>query len=217
VAAKLDGYLQLAAVTHPTPLLIWLPTPAREAHAREHLAQALRRLERPDLVPIATTTPAVAPAVNPVARPARVPGDDDAGELGWLPITLERRLPDHGRPHHAAGGRAGNATGPRCDLAELAARWPAAPGQSHAELVAPDHIRARTRTVELPAPDPVPPAPTPTTPAPTTPGPNPHAPLRPLNPHGAADRAADGAADGAADRAVRPAATGHGHPGWRRT
>ena len=35
LAAKLDGYAQLAAATHPTPVLIWLPSPRREAHARE--------------------------------------------------------------------------------------------------------------------------------------------------------------------------------------
>ena len=57
LAAKLDRYAQLAAATHPTPVLFWLPSPRREAHAREHLTRALRQLERPDLVPVATTTP----------------------------------------------------------------------------------------------------------------------------------------------------------------
>jgi hypothetical protein len=50
LAAKLPGYLQLAHATGiRTPLLVWLPTPAREAAARQVLAGSA--------LPVATTTP----------------------------------------------------------------------------------------------------------------------------------------------------------------
>ena len=52
VAAKLAGYAALAAATSiTTPLLVWLPTPRREAGARTALHRAWRHLDRPSRRP----------------------------------------------------------------------------------------------------------------------------------------------------------------------
>jgi len=77
LAGKLHDYQQLAAATGiTTPVLFWLPSPAREHHARDTLAAALTGLDRPRLVPVATTaaTPDIGAADSPAA--AR-----------WLPLT----------------------------------------------------------------------------------------------------------------------------------
>jgi hypothetical protein len=64
LAAKLPGYLQLAQASElATPLLLWLPTPAREAATRQALAGSS--------LPVATATP----------HPDHTP----AGPL-WLPL-----------------------------------------------------------------------------------------------------------------------------------
>jgi hypothetical protein len=64
LAGKLPGYLELAHATGiRTPLLLWLPTPAREAAARQALAGAS--------LPVVTATP----------HPDHTP----AGLL-WLPL-----------------------------------------------------------------------------------------------------------------------------------
>jgi len=64
LAAKLPGYLELAHATGiSTPLLLWLPSPAREAAARQALAGSS--------LPVATATP----------HPDHTP----AGPL-WLPL-----------------------------------------------------------------------------------------------------------------------------------
>lgn len=58
LAAKLADYYRLAGATAiTTPLLVALPTRARETSARVALAQALAGLEHPELVPTATATP----------------------------------------------------------------------------------------------------------------------------------------------------------------
>ncbi|MHB1927828.1 MAG: replication-relaxation family protein [Acidimicrobiales bacterium] len=95
VEAKLAGYAELAAATGiATPVLIWAPTPAREASLR-------RALGRP-AVPVATAATATSPA-GPVWLPAdsrgprlrlaqlAVPGDR-------RPIPSASRLPPAGRP-----------------------------------------------------------------------------------------------------------------------
>lgn len=72
LAAKLPGYHDLARSTAGTlPVLFWLPSPHREAHARRVLHEARCRLDQPDLVPIATASPH--------------PSPDPAGPV-WLPI-----------------------------------------------------------------------------------------------------------------------------------
>ena len=64
LAAKLPGYLQLAQASEiATPLLLWLPTPAREAATRQALAGSS--------LPVATATPD--------------PDHTPAGPL-WLPL-----------------------------------------------------------------------------------------------------------------------------------
>jgi Replication-relaxation len=64
LAAKLPGYLQLAQASQiATPLLVWLPTPTREAAARQALAASS--------LPVATATPD--------------PDQTPAGPL-WLPL-----------------------------------------------------------------------------------------------------------------------------------
>jgi Replication-relaxation len=64
LAAKLPGYLQLAQASEiATPLLVWLPTPARETTARQALGGSS--------LPVATATP----------HPDQTP----AGPL-WLPL-----------------------------------------------------------------------------------------------------------------------------------
>jgi hypothetical protein len=68
VAGKLPGYLALAQATGiRTPLLLWLPTPAREAATRQALAGSS--------LPIATATPK--------------PDHSPAGPL-WLPLQTNR-------------------------------------------------------------------------------------------------------------------------------
>lgn len=57
LAAKLPRYEQLATATGiTTPILIWLPTAAREATARRALTETLRGIDRPQRVPVATTS-----------------------------------------------------------------------------------------------------------------------------------------------------------------
>jgi hypothetical protein len=69
LAAKLPGYLQLAQASQlATPLLFWLPTPAREAAARQALSGSS--------LPVATATP----------HPDHTP----AGPL-WLPLHTSGR------------------------------------------------------------------------------------------------------------------------------
>jgi hypothetical protein len=69
LAAKLPGYLQLAQASEiATPLLLWLPTPAREAAARQALAGSS--------LPVATAT----------SHPDQTP----AGPL-WLPLHTSGR------------------------------------------------------------------------------------------------------------------------------
>jgi hypothetical protein len=69
LAAKLPGYLQLAQASEiATPLLWWLPTPAREAAARQALSGSS--------LPVATATP----------HPDHTP----AGPL-WLPLHTSGR------------------------------------------------------------------------------------------------------------------------------
>ncbi|MCI2420060.1 replication-relaxation family protein [Saccharopolyspora sp. K220] len=80
--AKLPGYTSLATTTRiVTPLLAVFATPAREAHARRHLAEHLRTDPRRHELPIATTT----------AEHLRTAGSP-ADEV-WLPL------------HHAEAGR----------------------------------------------------------------------------------------------------------------
>jgi protein involved in plasmid replication-relaxation len=116
LAGKLDRYAHLAAATRPRPILIWLPTPAREAHARQRLTRALQTVG-PGLVPVATSTAAIAALPRPDLA---THGDSAAGmapgpaDQVWLPL-----------PVPPGTGRIG--------LAELARIWPASPGHTLAD------------------------------------------------------------------------------------
>src|SRR5262249_10499807 len=59
---KLHAYHQLATSTGLTvPVLFWFPTTSRETNARRALTQALRELDRPGSVPVATTAADLTP------------------------------------------------------------------------------------------------------------------------------------------------------------
>ncbi|MBF6175198.1 replication-relaxation family protein [Nocardia blacklockiae] len=95
LSRKLDGYANLAAATGiTTPLLIWLPTGAREVTARATLAATAAGLEHPDTVPIATAAADHTPATGPA-------------ETVWLPLH-----PPPARPGH------------RITLTHLTTAWP---------------------------------------------------------------------------------------------
>ncbi|RLK61932.1 replication-relaxation family protein [Actinokineospora cianjurensis] len=95
LAAKLHDYHRLAVSTGIiTPLLLWLPTAHREANVRRALADAHATLPRPELVPLATSSP---------QQPAT--SDDPAADR-WLPL-----------PASVSSSR-------RVRLAEFASKWP---------------------------------------------------------------------------------------------
>ncbi|WP_410660931.1 replication-relaxation family protein [Amycolatopsis sp. lyj-112] len=57
LAGKLARYERLADTTGiTTPVLVWMPSAAREANARKALTEALRALDRPARVPVATSS-----------------------------------------------------------------------------------------------------------------------------------------------------------------
>lgn len=91
LAAKLPGYHDLARSAAATiPVLFWLPSLDREAHARRTLHHAQRGLDRPALVPLATASPE--PACDP-AGPVWLPIDDPRGDR--RPLTaLAAHWPD---------------------------------------------------------------------------------------------------------------------------
>ncbi len=116
VAGKLTGYQRLAAATGiPTPVLFWLPTPTREAHARTALAAVLRGLDRPDLVPVATTSSIPDLVTSGADYDAWYPrgwtAPDSPAGARWLPLT----------PTATPGGPD---TVARVRLAQLAQIWP---------------------------------------------------------------------------------------------
>ncbi|MFD8493355.1 replication-relaxation family protein [Amycolatopsis sp. NPDC059657] len=76
LAAKLPRYHRLADSTGiTTPVLFWFPTAQRETSACRALGDALRALDHPDLVPVATTNADASP--NPV----------DLTLARWLPLN----------------------------------------------------------------------------------------------------------------------------------
>ncbi|WP_312867681.1 replication-relaxation family protein [Amycolatopsis pithecellobii] len=80
LAGKLARYERLADATGiTTPLLVWLPSAAREANTRRVLAEALRGLDRPARVPVATTNgEATGDPLDMAARRWRRVGASDA-------------------------------------------------------------------------------------------------------------------------------------------
>lgn len=125
LSSKLHGYEKLAAATGiSTPVLMWLPTNRRETTTRGALTNKLAQLDRPTLVPIATSAPDVAGERNPAAAK-------------WLPIPT------------SAIRRSG-----RLRLAELAQLWPQAipPTAAQASVPAREAPAALTAPEPLPPP-----------------------------------------------------------------
>ncbi|WP_261556282.1 replication-relaxation family protein, partial [Frankia tisae] len=109
LTAKLADYHQLAAATRiATPVLLWTPTARREARIREAMTHALREVDRPELVPVATT-----------AADLTLPDDHlDPTQARWLPLTATRpgRLGLHqlpAVPPHLRPALSGDAAGRR--------------------------------------------------------------------------------------------------------
>ena len=100
VAAKLAGYAELAAATRiSTPVLIWAPTPDREASLR-------RALGRP-AVPVATAAPATPATATSPAGPVWLPAESRGPRLRLAqlaypgdrrPSPSASRVPPAGRP-----------------------------------------------------------------------------------------------------------------------
>jgi hypothetical protein len=88
------GYERLAAATGIiTPVLVWLPPGRRETSAQKAFTTALHRLDRPDLVPVATTSPNAATdptqRLNPaVARWAPVASRQDHERIALSDLTI---------------------------------------------------------------------------------------------------------------------------------
>lgn len=132
LGTKLAGYGELAAATGiTTPVLFWLPTARREAHARKALREFWRGLEDPTTVPVAT---AAADLLDPDAA------QHSPADPVWLPL----------------GPAAAGATSGRLSLAELAARWPAPPAPTPQPGTPGPRVPSRGWGV-LPPPDPMPP------------------------------------------------------------
>ncbi|ONH25223.1 replication-relaxation family protein [Pseudofrankia asymbiotica] len=115
LALKIGDYGRLATATRiSTPVLFWFPTAERETNARQVLATALRGLDQPDMVPVATTAATLAPADAQL----------DPTLPRWLPLTSTRahrlrldqltRAWPRLRPPDPVDGRTGDtAAGPR--------------------------------------------------------------------------------------------------------
>ncbi len=147
---KLAGYHALAAATGiRTPVLIWLSSTRREITARHALAAALARLERPGLVPVATSAADLTSAqAGPLGAERRSGVADSPAGARWLPLAPAP---------HTAGTR------DRLRLAALAELWPAA--LVHRPTSAAGHDDDAEDRVgddrRAPAPPPMPPTSTP--------------------------------------------------------
>ncbi|WIV57961.1 replication-relaxation family protein [Amycolatopsis nalaikhensis] len=132
LARKLADYEKLATATGiTTPVLVWLPTNRREITARRAFADALSQLDRPALVPLATSA----------ADMAGVAGENNPAVARWLPI---------GGPSPRRPGR--------LRLAELAQLWPHFDTPTPAP---PAIAADQSGPAELLAPNPLPPKPHP--------------------------------------------------------
>lgn len=92
LATKLTSYHHLATTTNIiTPILVWLPTTRRETGARRALATALRALDHPHLIPLATTSsdlPDPVRALDPTAaRWLPIGPPCDPGRLRLIDLT----------------------------------------------------------------------------------------------------------------------------------
>jgi hypothetical protein len=167
LAGKVARYARLAGATGaPTPVLLWLPGTRRETSARETLARALHRLDRPDLVPLATTAPfdghgprnntaqadpelyrhPAQGVTHDTARMATGSWFDPTGRI-WLPVQAQGAPRDRTAltPAAESADRSCAGSSRRLTLAELATRWPAQP-HLHPALTQPSaHITLAQR------------------------------------------------------------------------
>ncbi|UJW32610.1 replication-relaxation family protein [Saccharothrix sp. AJ9571] len=124
LADKLTRYARLADTTGiTTPILLWFPTATREASARRALADALRALDHPGRVPVATTSAEAAtdPLDMAEARWRRV-GDTSDGRTALADLsTLWPALLQHTEHRPAAD------TAPSTGLAPPSPQPPPAP------------------------------------------------------------------------------------------
>ncbi|WP_431969555.1 replication-relaxation family protein [Nocardia sp. bgisy134] len=98
VAAKLHGFAELARTTGViTPVLLWVPTTAREANARAALRRTWERLPDPEAVPVATAAAEFLASVTAASPAGQVwlPLDTDSGRrrLHELAAVWPRRTP----------------------------------------------------------------------------------------------------------------------------
>jgi hypothetical protein len=127
---KLHGYERLATATGiTTPILVWLPTNRRETSARQALADSLSQLDRPERVPVATST----------ADVTGVTRENNPASARWLPISGSTS----GRPPT------------RLRLAELTQIWPHVDTSTTAQ--ATSSLGGQQSPAELVAPQPIPP------------------------------------------------------------
>jgi hypothetical protein len=83
VLDKLPGYARLATASSITsPLLLWLPTPAREAHLRARLAEQPNHYS----FPIVTASP------HPASQHSDDPDSNTAAAPVWLPTGTTERM-----------------------------------------------------------------------------------------------------------------------------
>lgn len=117
LASKLLRYERLADATGiTTPVLVWVPTAVREANTRRALTEALRGLDNPASVPVATTSGESTgePLDMTAARWRRV---DDTGSVGRVTLAeLPRLWPHRPASPSSSGGRHLAATPVRPDL-----------------------------------------------------------------------------------------------------
>ncbi|MEV6242496.1 replication-relaxation family protein [Lentzea sp. NPDC051838] len=125
LASKLRGYEKLATSTGiTTPVLVWLPGNRRETGARRALADALSQLDRPALVPVATSAADLAGITDTNSPAVRC----------WLPVASSTRR--HGRVR----------------LAELAQVWPQLDTLAGLASPSPQQSPARELTAPNPIP-----------------------------------------------------------------
>ncbi|MGC7097652.1 replication-relaxation family protein [Amycolatopsis lurida] len=122
LAGKLTRYERLAKTTGvTTPVLMWFPSAQREANAQSVLAEALRELDDPGSVPVATSNAQA--ASDPLdMTPPRWLSVDRARDKRTALADIHTLWPDLPEPAHPAGGNA-----PTLQRAELAPPCPMPP------------------------------------------------------------------------------------------
>lgn len=127
LAGKLARYERLAEVTGiTTPVLVWLPSARREVNARRAMAEALRGLERPARVPVATSSGEAAADPLDMAAP-RWRRLDESGTAGRVALAdLPTLWPDL-RASAPGGGQRPTAATPATARPEVAPPSPMPP------------------------------------------------------------------------------------------